>query len=244
MVKVASNRRGAVNVKLACHTVAKCGTVWRRVTVWQSRRAILTNCYRHFSPVSCSRNWYESLLSSAHMYKCASHRQQRAFSVESPVILTNYCQSQPSQVIIGTVTATWWSSSFHLHALGAAIIAATWPVTYFCQSSKGTECCLHHICNSDGQWEICQSTTSVHCGQTNPAVLYCAIFLTSNSWSLCCAAISICFFNGMPDAHFVEPSWLFGDSDVISNSFLIFSANQGCDLQWEGPPLRGESPTS
>ena len=177
-------------------------------------------------------------------YKCASHRQQRAFSVESPVILTNYCQSQPSQVIIGTVTATWWSSSFHLHALGAAIIAATWPVTYFCQSSKGTECCLHHICNSDGQWEICQSTTSVHCGQTNPAVLYCAIFLTSNSWSLCCAAISICFFNGMPDAHFVEPSWLFGDSDVISNSFLIFSANQGCDLQWEGPPLRGESPTS
>ena len=37
---------------------------------------------------------------------------------------------------------------------------------------------------------------------------------------------------------------LFGDSDVISNSFLIFSANQGCDLQWEGPPLRGESPTS
>ena len=116
----------------------------------------------------------------------------------------------------------------------------TWPVTYFCQlqSSKDTECCLYHICNSDGQWEICQSTTSVHCGQTNPAVL------TSNSWSLCCAAISICFFNGMPDAHFVEPSWLFGDSDVISNSFLIFSANQGCDLQWEGPPLRGESPTS
>ena len=68
------------------------------------------------------------------MYKCASHRQQRAFSVESPVILTNYCQSQPSQVIIGTVTATWWSSSFHLHALGAAIIAATWPVTYFCKA--------------------------------------------------------------------------------------------------------------
>ena len=132
MVKVASNRRGAVNVKLACHSavwqsVEQCATVWRRVTVGQSRRAILTNCYRHFSPVSCSRNWYESLLSSAHMYKCASHRQQRAFSVESPVILTNYCQSQPSQVIIGTVTATWWSSSFHSHALGAAIIAATWP---------------------------------------------------------------------------------------------------------------------
>ena len=228
MVKVASNRRGAVNVKLACHTVAKCGTVWRRVTVGQSRRAILTNCYRHFSPVSCSRNWYESLLSSAHMYKCASRRQQRAFSVESPVILTNYCQSQPSQVIIGTVTATWWSSSFHLHA--------NWQCQL--QSSKDTECCLYHICNSDGQWEICQSTTSVHCGQTNPAVL------RSNSWSLCCAAISICFFNGMPDAHFVEPSWLFGDSDVISNSFLIFSANQGCDLQWEGPPLRGESPAS
>ena len=27
----------------------------------------------------------------------------------------------------------------------------------------------------------------------------------------------------------------------ISNSFLIFSADQHCDLQWEGRPLRGES---
>ena len=176
------------------------------------------------------------------MYKCASHRQ-RAFSVESPVILTNYCQSQPSQVIIGTVTATWWSSSFHSHALGAAIIAATWPgpdlwhIFVNCSQAKILNAVFITFVTRMVS-EICQSTTSVHCGQTNPAVL------TSNSWSLCCAAISICFFNGMPDAHFVEPSWLFGDSDVISNSFLIFSANQGCDLQWEGPPLRGESPTS